>query len=289
MLLKVLCLVFLSMMIMSLSLPRDDLFDAVYINDLGAVTRILARKEILSSRAPVDVNRIHEHSRTSIMVCGMDPQFDLNVVDDICVKIITLLLQNGANLSKIDKYGWNALSLAAIRGLSKVVRFLVSQGLYINSRDNDGRTSLMKAIAHGHVETVQTLLELGADITLHDNSGLTALHFASQLASRNSSYLPLLEFILSEVPNHEIDSRDRDGRTALMHAAILSEKEHHSSLELLLKYNANPSLVDYFDVSVVSLCASPFNRQYLSLALADFMELKHSQWLESHNQQREML
>ncbi|XP_060561450.1 transient receptor potential cation channel subfamily A member 1 homolog, partial [Ruditapes philippinarum] len=62
----------------------------------------------------------------------------------------------------------------------KVVEILLDEGAKINTKDKNGRTPLSYAAENGMLECAIKLVESGADINLEDNNKMGPIHFAAQ-------------------------------------------------------------------------------------------------------------
>jgi len=85
-------------------------------------------------------------------------------------KIVSLLLDHGANASDVDAQGQTALAWAAVAGECNVARILVTKGgSDLSIRDSSGLTPLDLAIRHGNSDVATELVQLGAtlDNVLH--------------------------------------------------------------------------------------------------------------------------
>lgn len=258
---------------------RDELMDAVLIADVRKVEELMSfDPNILSSRPPVLVNRKEaEFGRTSIMVCGLDPQSaDYKEIDWSCVKIGRLLVQNGAITKSADRHGWDALSIAAVRGFTNYSAFLIANGNPLNRPDKQGRTAVMKALGHGHYDTFELLYKKGANTTLRDNQGLTAIHHATSLAIKNESYVDFLSKVLSVLPAGTIDEyKDKDLRTPLMYAAISNKRV---VVETLLLYDSDPRMKDKYEVSAYSMSHDKEVYRLLQEKVVQLTERDHRKW-----------
>ena len=72
----------------------------------------------------------------------------------------------------------NPLHLAALRGQDKIVTILLNKGADINAADSAGQTPLHCAIQGGKMEVINHLISRGADVSLKDANGLSVLHAA---------------------------------------------------------------------------------------------------------------
>ena len=86
-----------------------------------------------------------------------------------------LLLKNGANINKADKYQRTPLYVACRYGYLEVVKLLIQKGAYINGADGDQdqETPLHASSKYGHLEVIKLLLKNGADINKSDERQIT--------------------------------------------------------------------------------------------------------------------
>merc|ERR1712038_1302862 len=70
-------------------------------------------------------------------------------------KLVTLLLDNGANADHADKEGKTALFAAASMGHLEILNILLFWGCYVDGIDCEGRTVLSVAAAEGSASVVQ--------------------------------------------------------------------------------------------------------------------------------------
>lgn len=93
-----------------------------------------------------------------------------------------MLLEFNPCLAKYSTFGGlnSPLHFAAAKGHNEIVTLLLENGAEVNSRNYCGQTALMQACRHGHWEVAQTLLLYRCNVTRADYlSGRTALHFAA--------------------------------------------------------------------------------------------------------------
>lgn len=90
--------------------------------------------------------------------------------------LVADLIWRGA---RINQAGWTALHYAAAAGSVEIVTLLLDQDAEINAEAPSGMTPLMIAAREGQEDTVKLLLERGADATREDGGfHLTAAGFA---------------------------------------------------------------------------------------------------------------
>ena len=97
------------------------------------------------------------------------------------VNILSLLLENGADLEGLDDYIMTPLHRASWVGRLDAVRFLLDHGANIQARDRDGWTPLYCAVlTENNIQVVQFLLDRGADVNARDDGGRTPLRRAKE-------------------------------------------------------------------------------------------------------------
>ena len=153
-------------------------------------------------------------------------------------------------------------------------------GSNVDTVDEHGKTPLIKTVINGYTALSELLIRYGAKLDKRDNDRLTVLHICSQVAATNNSYIPLLKLIIEKSPPDLVDSRDKDGRTPLMHAAILS-KTDISAIELLISAGSNILLADNYGMTAAELSkiTSTAVRQYFAIATIEKLEKEHQEWL----------
>lgn len=93
-------------------------------------------------------------------------------------KVMSILIDAGADVNKQDQTGFTVLMAAAFEGYNQLVDILLRSGAEINASMESGRTALTLAVSMGHTETVRLLIEAGADLETIDKSGNTPLMIA---------------------------------------------------------------------------------------------------------------
>jgi hypothetical protein len=79
-------------------------------------------------------------------------------------RIVTLLLQQGADPNARDACGMTVLMWAAFAHNPDIARLLLAHGCRVDAKDPDGRTALWFAANSGSLPIVDALLKKGADI-----------------------------------------------------------------------------------------------------------------------------
>jgi ankyrin repeat protein len=181
----------------------DDLFRAVETNNIGEVSRLLARG--------MDPNSSDPDGRTLLMRAAWDGQNDLiKVLLDRKAKVeqrnargetaimmaafrghleaVKLLHERGASLGGP---GWTPLHYASFNGSTPVVKYLLDSRADIDARAPNGATPLMFAARGGHLETAKLLIWQVADVNAESDRGETALMWALQ--GKNTDIAKLLQ------------------------------------------------------------------------------------------------
>jgi len=170
--------------------------------------------------------------------CDMDHQY--SPLHYACkfgnIKIIQYLVENGAELDTIDKYGRTPLCFAAENGHINIVKYLLKLGAQIRF---DGflymDTPIPWAARNGHLEIVKLLVEQEKlDVKTPDRYHKYIIHYAAQ-----SGNTDLVKFIGNQ--NINVEVYDENSRTPLFFAASTGNLEVVKYLDGL---GANLSYID---------------------------------------------
>lgn len=74
--------------------------------------------------------------------------------------------------------GWTALHYAAVSGNTDIMSLLLNNGANVNALSPNQTTPLMMASRSGHTAAIQLLMRFGADIHLKNEAGMNAYNFA---------------------------------------------------------------------------------------------------------------
>jgi ankyrin repeat protein len=102
--------------------------------------------------------------------------------------LISLLLDNGAEVNTQDRDGRTPLMEASIREGPKIVGVLLANGALPNVQDRIGRTALMSAADANQTEVIKLLVKHGADLNVRDSKGQTALSIAKESEQSRDAY-----------------------------------------------------------------------------------------------------
>ena len=132
--------------------------------------------------------------------------------------IVTLMIENGADVCAKDDVGSSALIGAAVNGHLEVVKVLIDNDAEINAKNNYGWTALHGAAANGHLEVVEVLIDNDAEINAKSDSGWTVLHAAAGYGCSE-----LVKMLIDN--DAEINAKDNNGWTALHTSARAGHSE----------------------------------------------------------------
>ena len=90
------------------------------------------------------------------------------------VERVRALLDAGAEIDALDKYGQTALMNAAHRGDTELVRALVQLGANLDHTAKYRLTALMLAVISDHADVVRLLVAAGADRNIKGSKGTLA-------------------------------------------------------------------------------------------------------------------
>ena len=136
----------------------------------------------------------------------------LNAAEAGDMEKIGVLLQAGANIEAVSRFGETALMLAAANGHTAVVAQLISASANIEATDHFRKTALMMAAGSGHTAVVAQLIGAGANKEATNQLGSTALMVAA-----GSGHAAVVAKLIAA--NANIEATDQFGETALIRAA----------------------------------------------------------------------
>jgi len=162
------------------------------------------------------------------------------------------LIESGrASATDRDDDGITPLHLAVITGRVPMCTYLIEKGAEINAFGGSvPATPLQWAARKGLVEVIDVLIQHGANPRLVDPQDFSCLHSVTH----SSDHWALL-YILCQ-PDIAVDERDSMGLTPLHWAAL---QGNAVAVEVLLKFGANPNLVDRNGLTALHWAASGGN------------------------------
>lgn len=106
-------------------------------------------------------------------------------------KIVSLLIENNANIHATDNDGNTALMLASAKGHRDIVRYLLRHGALINATNKWQESSCLIATQFGKTDVLKDLIKLGANINAKDVARQTPLEIAIRHHDESSTLLLL--------------------------------------------------------------------------------------------------
>lgn len=119
------------------------------------------------------------------------------------------LIREGADPSKRDSQGFNALHLAVHSSHAMLVLYLLYLDMDVDVTDDvGGHTPLMWAAYQGYAQSVELLLRFGANVAATDHAQLTPLHWAA-VRGNKMCIKKLLEY------GADANARGQDGKSVM--------------------------------------------------------------------------
>ncbi len=198
-----------------------------------------------------------DYGRTALVLCArergrgatgkllIEAGADLNAVDrygDCALSLaawkgkadlIDLLLDKGAKLPT-GRHGYQVLFLSASQGLPRLFR-LMAEGKDLKAVAAEAPTFLSSAASGGSAEIIGTLLDLGLDAAKADPFGWTPLHYAAR-DGRTAAVRKLLEH------GAPIDARSLMGQTAFN---VAQERKMDAAAAALKEKGADTSALKF--------------------------------------------
>ncbi|XP_063405852.1 ankyrin repeat domain-containing protein 17-like [Mytilus trossulus] len=184
---------------------------------------------------------------------------------------VRFLLQKGANVNLICRFGQTALYAACIGGHSTIITFLVDQGAFIDAKVSrasifDEPTCLHAAYLSDNHDIVKYLINRGDYVDVVGNFGRTLLHKACSDGNYN-----IVEMLVAK--GFDINASDVYGSTPLI-ACVLQNIENNYQIQYLDCIMEIPHSIGYFDQQ---------HEVYLELyAKVPYCELEYEHPSENH-------
>lgn len=194
----------------------NTLKDAVYHGSLAVLQYLFSRIVILDKEILNTLLILSLHSKNNCT----------QVINRL--KLIHFLLEKGANVNAVDKYGltllhhlakdWNDLDS------EEIIDFLVAKGADINAKDNEGLTPLHYA-SQRNLEICQGLIKHKANVNALSNMDVTPLH-----CSASHHHSEITQFLIMH--GAHMEAKNQEGYTPLLCAAE-SAKNIEKSAEVI--------------------------------------------------------
>ncbi len=186
---------------------------------------------------------VHERDE-NLVIRLLQAKVDINdtlllAIDRNDKKLVTLLLENNANLSASNNPDEPPpLIHATFKGYKEITEILLAHRASLETQwTKSGRTALIYAVREGHVALVQLLLDAGANPNVQDNSGFWPLTYAAKHGNDS-----IVQALLNAGASVDAQSGN-DKRTPLLWC------NHHTTARLLLKAGANVNALNAYKES----------------------------------------
>ena len=144
-------------------------------------------------------------------------------------RVVTLLLEEGADINAVNDFGGTALLWAIFEGHAEIAELFIKRDADVNAKHaRTNITVLMMAVQHGYTEIVSTLLKKGVDVNIKDRNGYTALTYAA-----GEGHIEIAKLLIEQ--GRWTDTRESFGRAL----AVAVAKGHTEIAKLLIKKGAN--------------------------------------------------
>ncbi len=122
--------------------------------------------------------------------------------DEPIKKHLKLLMQLGSDVNYTDKNGRTPLMVAASMGRKSAVDTLINNYAEIDRLDSYGWSALMLAVYYNHIEVARFMCECGCDVNLTSPQGMSAMRIAKKHQRKRIMTL-LKEFGALEIQSDE--------------------------------------------------------------------------------------
>jgi ankyrin repeat protein len=167
----------------------------------------------------------------------------------------TRLLDAGAEINVLDRFGASPLELAAWRGFEPLVDLLLERGAELPAAGEGLNDVTVFSAQHGLARLFALAVENGTDLDMANDGGGTLLHSAAEGGSAD-----VVGILLEE--GKQIDARDRYGWTPLHYA---TREGHEDVVSLLLSRGASAGARTLFGDSPYNLAAATDRESMLQL------------------------
>ena len=189
---------------------------------------------LLQSGSP-DLDKADSADRTPIMHAAYRGESE-------CV---SRLLKAGASIDVETVDGTTLLMAACYGGLDEFAKYLIESNADVDAVNENGFSALLFASSEGYQDTVSLLLNSNASINVVSRAGLTPL-----MAGCSGGLHELVLYVLARINRSDMDEKDENGWTALMHA-VASGSEKCAAI--LLKAGASVINVGEDGYSLLSI------------------------------------
>ena len=210
----------------------------------GDKTKIVYEQIIHSTiNDSFDPNYLPEGETNTILMSTIKSKLDMYNIS----RVVSLLLEKGANVNTQNENGYTALMLACDNENIDldIIEMLLEKGADLNIRDSKGRTALMLACTTGYSSLVEILLKRGSNVNITNSSGSTALMFACLKDGKDRN--KIIKMLLNKDADVNIINRNGDTALNLLYGENENMVDENIIIDILDKIDQNLMCVDKLD------------------------------------------
>ncbi|KAK3101986.1 hypothetical protein FSP39_007858 [Pinctada imbricata] len=153
--------------------------------------------------------------------------------------------------------GKELIHFAAMNDNDKVISLIIEEGANVNKLDNDNRTPLHYACRAGLVKNVRKLLQNDAKTNVPDSYGDLPIHFICDAVENHKTMMyESLRLLLEAGPIDMVNVLNDDKKSPLSLAACWPANRSQGIIFKLIEKGANVNLPDrYQNFPVISACS----------------------------------
>ncbi len=221
------------------------LFNHIYNGDLKSVQELFEREATEEASTPTELRYCHP-------LCSCDRCEKLHCSQNLADSVLST--------NKANDSGCTPLHVAACYGRTEILDWLLDMGANPDCSDFFGSTPLHCAAMHGYQNAVLLLMYAKAPLDRKDDDGNQPLHLAA-VNGHADCVKALLYFAEHAGIGLNVNEENKDGDTAL-HLTV--RYYYKDIIQILLNYNANPSLKNKHGSNAFELTESLSVRQALN-------------------------
>ncbi|MCI5056487.1 MAG: ankyrin repeat domain-containing protein [Flavobacteriales bacterium] len=165
------------------------------------------------------------------------------------VRLVNAYLDLGMDIEyRYDDSEKTPLTQAVEGDQVKVITFLIEKGADINNKDGDGDTPLMTALNWDNFKSFKKLIELGADVNATDEDGYSILEKAEE--EGKTEYIKLLKKNKAKRSSREDEDYPEDPNYVEELDEIL-EKDNHKKLQKYIEKGGDISNLSPYNLTLV--------------------------------------
>jgi len=185
-------LILIVLLAFTITLPAQEIFDAVRKGDLAKVKELVEKDpQLVKARDRNQTTPLHiaaDMNNEAISKFLIEKGADLNAVNrNYCtplfyagLDVVKILVEKGANIN-FDSTALSALDWAAMRNKNEVVDYLIDHGAKLPAIEtNRAKNSLARMLKLGNVKYLEKFLQQGLSPLYESESKSTLLHFAAE-------------------------------------------------------------------------------------------------------------